>query len=311
MRRRMLKSKIHRATVTDADLNYVGSISLDPALMDGADILEHEQVAVLDIDNGARFETYAITGQPGQVCLQRRRRPPGPPRRQGDHPHLRRLRGCRARGAMPPVVVHVDQWNRAVADPGRAASSPVASSRRRAGDRRAGASEPALDLLVVGSGVAGLSAAARGPKRSRDCGSACCRRAPWPTRRPSGPRAGWPRSCTTPKRRPLRRGSAPGRLGRPARRRHPAGRRRPVRPGRGGGARHRGAGPGAGAGRPRGGVRPQRPGRLGARPRRRPLHGARRPRRRGGHRRRGGADPRRRRPGDRRPASGRAGSPWT
>ena len=68
MRRRMLKSKIHRATVTDADLNYVGSISLDPVLMKGADILEHEQVAVLDIDNGARFETYAITGQPGQVC---------------------------------------------------------------------------------------------------------------------------------------------------------------------------------------------------------------------------------------------------
>src|ERR1700729_276680 len=65
----MLKSKIHRATVTEADLNYVGSISLDPALMADADILEHEQVAVLDIDNGARFETYAIPGQPGQVCL--------------------------------------------------------------------------------------------------------------------------------------------------------------------------------------------------------------------------------------------------
>jgi len=69
MRRRMLKSKIHRATVTEADLNYIGSISLDPALMADADILEHEQVAVLDIDNGARFETYAITGRPGQVCL--------------------------------------------------------------------------------------------------------------------------------------------------------------------------------------------------------------------------------------------------
>jgi aspartate 1-decarboxylase len=65
----MLKSKIHRATVTDADLNYVGSISLDPRLMAAADIREHEQVAVLDIDNGARFETYAILGEPGQVCL--------------------------------------------------------------------------------------------------------------------------------------------------------------------------------------------------------------------------------------------------
>lgn len=69
MRRRMLKSKIHRATVTGADLHYVGSISLDPELMARADILENEQVCVLDIDNGARFETYAIAGAPGEVCL--------------------------------------------------------------------------------------------------------------------------------------------------------------------------------------------------------------------------------------------------
>jgi aspartate 1-decarboxylase len=69
MRRRMMKSKIHRATVTGADLNYVGSISLDPELMALADILEYEQVSVLDIDNGARLETYAIVGEPGQVCL--------------------------------------------------------------------------------------------------------------------------------------------------------------------------------------------------------------------------------------------------
>jgi len=69
MRRRMMKSKIHRATVTDANLEYVGSISLDPQLMRLADIVEWEQVAVLDIDNGARFETYAIVGGPGEVCL--------------------------------------------------------------------------------------------------------------------------------------------------------------------------------------------------------------------------------------------------
>src|SRR6516164_6334309 len=69
MRRRMMKSKIHRATVTGADLNYVGSISLDTELMALADILPYEQVAVLDIDNGARFETYAIEGERGQVCL--------------------------------------------------------------------------------------------------------------------------------------------------------------------------------------------------------------------------------------------------
>jgi aspartate 1-decarboxylase len=69
MRRRMMKSKIHRATVTDANLDYVGSISLDPELMGLADIMEYEQVTVLDIDNGARFETYAIVGGPGEVCL--------------------------------------------------------------------------------------------------------------------------------------------------------------------------------------------------------------------------------------------------
>ena len=69
MRRRMMKSKIHRATVTGADLHYIGSISLDPELMALADIREHEQVAVLDVDNGARFETYAILGEPGEVCL--------------------------------------------------------------------------------------------------------------------------------------------------------------------------------------------------------------------------------------------------
>lgn len=71
MRRRMMKSKIHRATVTEADLHYVGSITIDPYLMDAADLLEHEQVAVLDVDNGARFETYAIAGVSGSgdVCL--------------------------------------------------------------------------------------------------------------------------------------------------------------------------------------------------------------------------------------------------
>jgi aspartate 1-decarboxylase len=69
MRRRMMKSKIHRATVTDANLHYVGSITLDVALMKRADILEWEQVTVVDIDNGARFETYAIPGGAGDCCL--------------------------------------------------------------------------------------------------------------------------------------------------------------------------------------------------------------------------------------------------
>ena len=69
MHRRMMKSKIHRATVTDANLHYIGSITLDTELMALADIREHEQVHILDIDNGARFETYAIPGGPGDVCL--------------------------------------------------------------------------------------------------------------------------------------------------------------------------------------------------------------------------------------------------
>jgi aspartate 1-decarboxylase len=70
MKRVMLKSKIHRATVTGCDLHYVGSITIDPDLLEAADILEHEQVHVLDIDNGARFETYTIAGERGSGSMQ-------------------------------------------------------------------------------------------------------------------------------------------------------------------------------------------------------------------------------------------------
>jgi aspartate 1-decarboxylase len=70
VRRRMMHSKIHRARVTGADLDYVGSISIDPILMKTADILPNEQVAVYNLMNGARFETYAIEGNAdGQICL--------------------------------------------------------------------------------------------------------------------------------------------------------------------------------------------------------------------------------------------------
>jgi aspartate 1-decarboxylase len=65
MYRTMLKSKIHRATVTECDLHYVGSITIDPDLLEAADILEFEQVAVVDVDNGARLETYTIAGERG------------------------------------------------------------------------------------------------------------------------------------------------------------------------------------------------------------------------------------------------------
>ena len=176
MRRRMMKSKIHRATVTDANLHYVGSITVDRDLMDLADLLEYEQVAVVDIDNGARLETYVIEGErgSGEICLN----------------------GAAARLVSPgdkviiisyadyepseldgyePTVVHVDSRNR----PDRRASPPSSSppssraprptatskssSRPGAAARRHGARSRCadLDLLVLGSGVAGLSAAVR------------------------------------------------------------------------------------------------------------------------------------------------------
>ena len=69
--RTMLKGKIHRATVTEANVNYEGSVTVDPLLMEAAGILPFEQVHVLDIDNGARLMTYAIDGEPGSgvICL--------------------------------------------------------------------------------------------------------------------------------------------------------------------------------------------------------------------------------------------------
>jgi aspartate 1-decarboxylase len=114
MRRRMLKSKIHRATVTDANLEYVGSITLDRRLMELSDIRENEQVAVLDINNGNRFETYAIEGGPGEVCLNgaaARLVQPGDKViviTYADYEEAE-LEGYQ------PVVVHVDEHNRATA----------------------------------------------------------------------------------------------------------------------------------------------------------------------------------------------------
>ena len=69
--RTMLKSKIHRATVTEANVDYEGSITIDPVLMRAADILPYEQVHILDVDNGSRLTTYAIEGAPesGEICI--------------------------------------------------------------------------------------------------------------------------------------------------------------------------------------------------------------------------------------------------
>lgn len=65
----MLKCKIHRATVTDADLNYEGSVSIDPALVDAAGLREFERVEIYNCNNGQRFATYVIFGKPGEICL--------------------------------------------------------------------------------------------------------------------------------------------------------------------------------------------------------------------------------------------------
>ena len=71
MKRTMLKSKIHRATVTEANVEYEGSITIDPDLIEAADILPYEQVDVLDITNGSRLQTYVIEGErgSGEICV--------------------------------------------------------------------------------------------------------------------------------------------------------------------------------------------------------------------------------------------------
>lgn len=115
MQRQMLKSKIHRATVTDCDVGYVGSITIDTELMTSADLITHEQVHVWDIDNGARFVTYAIDGEAGSGTIQV----------NGAAAHLTKpghkiivasFGGYEERDleTYAPVVVHVDDANRVV-----------------------------------------------------------------------------------------------------------------------------------------------------------------------------------------------------
>ena len=117
MRRRMMKSKIHRATVTDANLNYVGSITIDTDLMEAADLLEWEQVAIVDIDNGNRFETYVIPGAAGSgaMCLN------GAAARLV-HPGDRIIvisyadYDASELEGFEPAIVHVDRSNRAITE---------------------------------------------------------------------------------------------------------------------------------------------------------------------------------------------------
>ena len=108
----MLKGKIHRAVVKQAELNYVGSITIDPKLMAAAGILEYEQVQIVDVENGNRFETYTIDGEPGSgmICLN------GAAARQvqvGDHVIIMAYCQMDAKEAADhkPKVVFVDEEN--------------------------------------------------------------------------------------------------------------------------------------------------------------------------------------------------------
>lgn len=111
----MLKGKIHRATVTQAELNYVGSITVDEALLEAAGILEYEKVQIVDIDNGNRFETYTICGPrgSGMICLN------GAAARcvsVGDRVIIMAYAGCDAAEAKThrPKVVFVDEANQII-----------------------------------------------------------------------------------------------------------------------------------------------------------------------------------------------------
>ena len=142
MQRIMMKSKIHRATVTQADLDYVGSVTLDQDLMDAADLLEGEQVAIVDITNGARIETYVIPGARGSGVIGI----------NGAAAHLVHpgdlviiisyalVDDAEAR-ALKPAIVHVDSANRIV-KLGDDAAEPVPGSGQKRGD--ALARSPAL-----------------------------------------------------------------------------------------------------------------------------------------------------------------------
>ena len=134
MMRIMMKSKIHRATVTQADLDYVGSVTLDAGLMEAADLLEGEQVAIVDITNGARIETYVIPGERGSGVIGI----------NGAAAHLVHpgdliiimsyavLTDAEAR-ALKPLVVHVDDQNRVV-KLGNDPAEPVPGSSQKRGD---------------------------------------------------------------------------------------------------------------------------------------------------------------------------------
>jgi aspartate 1-decarboxylase len=169
VQRTMLKSKIHRATVTDADLHYVGSVTVDEDLMRAADLLPGEQVAIVDVTNGARLETYVITGPPGSGVIGI----------NGAAAHLVRpgdlvilisygqMDDAEAR-TYQPRVVFVDEANRVLdrgTDPTHVPEAAPTTSMLRPGTEAAGASAPS------GSRRTGTHAAPAGPAMATMSGS--------------------------------------------------------------------------------------------------------------------------------------------
>lgn len=140
MMRMMMKSKIHRATVTQADLHYVGSVTIDSALMEAADLLEGEQVSIVDVTNGARLETYAIPGEAGSGMIGI----------NGAAAHLvspgdmviiisyAAMQDAEAR-AFRPKIVHVDEKNRIVKLGNDPAEPVPGASEQQRGDLAAAA----------------------------------------------------------------------------------------------------------------------------------------------------------------------------
>jgi aspartate 1-decarboxylase len=134
MMRMMMKSKIHRATVTQADLHYVGSVTIDAALMEAADLLEGEKVSIVDVTNGARLDTYVIPGERGSGVIGI----------NGAAAHLVQpddlviiisyamVNDAEAR-SLQPRIVHVDEKN-GVLKLGNAAAEPVPGSNQVRGD---------------------------------------------------------------------------------------------------------------------------------------------------------------------------------
>ena len=140
MMRMMMKSKIHRATVTQADLHYVGSVTIDSALMEAADLLKGEQVAIVDVTNGARLETYVIPGEAGSGMIGI----------NGAAAHLvspgdmviiisyAAMQDAEAR-AFRPKIVHVDEKNRIVKLGNDPAEPVPGASEQQRGDLAAAA----------------------------------------------------------------------------------------------------------------------------------------------------------------------------